>query len=68
MGFLKCLEACVSIQFEVGEKISPVIMINQHYNNHTRTLYNYADWDRLVTANKPLIAKYKISGYLVRKT
>ena len=31
--------------FEVGEKISPVIMINKHYNNHTQEEFdNYADW------------------------
>ena len=26
--------------FEVCEKISPVIMINEHYNNHTEEEFN----------------------------
>ena len=59
----KCLEAwdeMIKI-FEVGEKISPVIMINEHYNNHTQEEFNnYAKWRKeYITANKPLIAKYK---------
>ena len=60
---LKCLEAWEEMiqQFEVGEKISPVIMINEHYNNHTQEDFdNYADWRKgYITANKPLISKYK---------
>jgi DNA (cytosine-5)-methyltransferase 1 len=60
---LKCLEAwdeMIKI-FEIGEKISPVIMINEHYNNHTEEEFNnYAIWRKqYITANKPLIAKYK---------
>lgn len=60
---LKCLEAwneMIQI-FEVGEKISPVIMIHEHYNNHTEDEYNnYAKWrQEYITANKPLIKKYK---------
>jgi len=47
--------------FKDGEKISPVIMINEHYNNHTREDFdNYAGWRKgYITANKPLIDKYK---------
>ena len=47
--------------FKPGEKISPVIMINEHYNNHTQEDFdNYADWRKgYITANKPLIEKYK---------
>jgi len=47
--------------FPPGEKISPVIMINEHYNNHTQEDFdNYADWRKgYITANKPLIQKYK---------
>jgi len=62
---LKCLEAWEEMIkiFEVGEKISPVIMINEHYNNHTQEDYeSYAKWRKeYITANKPLIAKYKQS-------
>lgn len=60
---LQCLEAWEEMiqLFEVGEKISPVIMINEHYNGHTPEQYEgYAKWRReYITANKPLIAKYK---------
>jgi DNA (cytosine-5)-methyltransferase 1 len=60
---LKCLEAWEEMIkiFEVGEKISPVIMINEHYNGHTQEDFdNYAGWRQgYITANKPLIAKYK---------
>ena len=60
---LKCLEAWEEMIkiFQVGEKISPVIMINEHYNNHTPEQFdNYAKWRKeYITANKPLIAKYK---------
>ena len=47
--------------FPPGEKISPVIMINEHYNNHTQEDFdNYAGWRKgYITANKPLINKYK---------
>jgi DNA (cytosine-5)-methyltransferase 1 len=47
--------------FPPGEKISPVIMINEHYNNHTQEEYdNYAAWRQgYITANQPLLAKYK---------
>jgi len=60
---LKCLEAWDEIiqQFEVGEKISPVIMINEVYNNHTEEDFNkYPIWKKdYITRNKPLIKKYK---------
>ena len=60
---LKCLEAWEEMIkiFEVDEKINPVIMINEHYNNHTQEDFdNYADWRKgYITANKPLIQKYK---------
>mgnify|MGYP003977727391 CR=1 FL=1 len=60
---LKCLEAWEEMIkiFEVDEKISPVIMINEHYNNHTQEDFdNYAGWRKgYITANKPLINKYK---------
>ena len=48
--------------FPPGEKISPVIMINEHYNNHTQEEFdNYADWRKgYITSNKPLIEKYKL--------
>ncbi len=47
--------------FPPGEKISPVIMINEHYNNHTQEEFdNYAEWRKgYIKANKPLIEKYK---------
>ena len=60
---LQCLNAWEEMIkiFPPGEKISPVIMINEHYNNHTEEDFNnYADWRKgYITANKPLIAKYK---------
>ena len=47
--------------FEAGEKISPTIMINEAYNNHTEEEFKvYASWRRdYITKNKPLIEKYK---------
>jgi DNA (cytosine-5)-methyltransferase 1 len=60
---LKCLNAWEEMIkiFPPGEKISPVIMINEHYNNHTQEVFdNYAGWRKgYITANKPLIQKYK---------
>ena len=60
---LKCLNAWEEMIkiFPIDEKISPVIMINEHYNNHTQEEFNnYAKWKKgYITANKPLIAKYK---------
>jgi len=60
---LECLEAWDEMikMFEVNEKISPVIMINEAYNNHTEEDYNnYPKWKQdYITKNKPLIKKYK---------
>lgn len=60
---LRCLNAWEEMIkiFPPGEKISPVIMINEHYNGHTQEEFdNYAEWRKgYITANKPLIAKYK---------
>ena len=60
---LECLNAWEEMIkiFPEGEKISPVIMINEHYNNHTQEDFEgYAKWRKeYITANKPLIAKYK---------
>tara|TARA_Y100000389_G_C17456478_1_gene518506 strand:+ start:302 stop:1687 length:1386 start_codon:yes stop_codon:yes gene_type:complete len=60
---LQCLEAwdeMIKI-FDIGEKISPTIMINEHYNGHTSEDFeNYAGWRKdYITKNKPLINKYK---------
>ena len=60
---LECLNAWEEMIhiFPPGEKISPVIMINEHYNNHTEEEFNsYSKWRKdYITANKPLIQKYK---------
>ena len=60
---LKCLEVWDEMikVFEVGEKISPTIMINEHYNGHTQEDFEgYAKWRKdYITKNKPLIKKYK---------
>ena len=60
---LECLNAWEEMIeiFKTGEKISPVIMINEHYNNHTQEDFdNYADWRKgYITANKRLIKEYK---------
>lgn len=60
---LECLNAWEEMIkiFPPKEKISPVIMINEHYNNHTQEQFDaYADWRKgYITANKPLIQKYK---------
>ena len=47
--------------FQVGERISPTIMINEHYNGHSEDDYNsYAKWRQdYITKNKPLIQKYQ---------
>jgi len=59
---LECLNAWEEmIQiFEVGEKISPVIMINEHYNDHTPEDFEaYPLWKKgYITKNKPLLQKY----------
>ena len=60
---LKCLEAWDEMiqKFDKGEKISPTVMINEHYNNHTELEFNdYAKWRKdYILKNKPLISKYK---------
>ena len=60
---LECLNAWDEMikEFDVDEKISPTIMINEHYNNHTEEDFdNYAQWRKdYITKNKPLINKYK---------
>jgi len=60
---LECLNAWEEMIkiFPEGEKISPVIMINEYYNEHTEEDFNnYADWRKgYITANKPLIEKYQ---------
>jgi len=47
--------------FQKDEKISPTIMINEHYNGHTQEEFDgYAGWRKdYITKNKPLIEKYK---------
>ena len=48
-------------QFEVGEKISPTIMINDAYSGYTESDFQeFPDWKQdYVTKNKPLLKKYK---------
>ena len=47
--------------FEVGEKISPTILINDYYRNYTNEEFeNLANWKKdYMNKNKPLINKYK---------
>ena len=49
-------------KFEVGEKISPTIMINDAYRNYTEEEFNeFPDWKKdYIQKNKPLIEKYKM--------
>ena len=60
---LDCLKAWDEMikVFQVGEKISPTIMINEHYNGHSQDDFNsYAKWRQdYITKNKPLIQKYQ---------
>lgn len=60
---LECLNAWNEIikEFEIGEKISPTILINELYNNHTEEDFNnYPKWKKdYITKNKPLYEKYK---------
>jgi DNA (cytosine-5)-methyltransferase 1 len=46
--------------FEVGEKISPTILINDAYKNYTEEEFaNFPDWKKdYMTKNRPLIEKY----------
>ena len=48
-------------KFEVGEKISPTILINSAYINYTLDEFNaFPDWKKdYMTKNKPLIKKYE---------
>ena len=47
--------------FEVGEKISPTILINDYYRNYTNEEFeSLANWKKdYMNKNKPLINKYK---------
>ena len=60
---LKSLQAWDEMiqHFEVDEKITPTIMINEAYNNHTtQDFEDYAEWRKeYITKNKPLIEKYQ---------
>jgi len=48
-------------KFEVGEKISPTILINDYYKNYSNEEFEkLADWKKdYMNKNKPLINKYK---------
>ena len=48
-------------QFEIGEKISPTIMINDAFNLYTEAEFNnFPSWKQdYITKNKPLIEKYR---------
>ena len=48
-------------QFEVGEKISPTIMINDAYSGYSESDFQaFPDWKQdYVVKNKPLLKKYK---------
>jgi DNA (cytosine-5)-methyltransferase 1 len=48
-------------QFEVGEKLSPTILINDAYKNYTEEEFeNLANWRKdYMTKNKRLLTKYK---------
>lgn len=48
-------------QFEVGEKISPTIMIHDAFKEYSTNEFNsFPSWKQdYITKNKPLIAKYK---------
>ena len=48
-------------KFDIDEKISPTILINEHYNGHTKEDFDgYANWRKdYITKNKPLISKYR---------
>ena len=49
-------------QFNIGEKISPTIMINEAFKIHTNEEFDkFPKWKKdYITKNKPLIEKYKI--------
>jgi DNA (cytosine-5)-methyltransferase 1 len=48
-------------KIEIGEKISPTILINDAYKSYTQQEFdNFPDWKQeYITKNKPLIQKYK---------
>jgi DNA (cytosine-5)-methyltransferase 1 len=48
-------------KFEIGEKISPTIMINDAYRQYTEAEFDaFPSWKRdYITKNKPLLEKYK---------
>ena len=48
-------------QFQVKEKISPTIMINDAYSNYTEEEFQkFANWRKeYITKNKPLLKKYR---------
>ena len=60
---LKCLEAWEEMikVFDVDEKISPTIMVNEFNKNYTEEEFgNLAKWrQEYITKNKPLYQKYK---------
>ena len=60
---LKTLEAWDEMikVFEVGEKISPVILVNEFYKTYTDSEFkNLAKWRQdYITKNRPLYKKYK---------
>lgn len=60
---LKCLEAWEEMikVFDVGEKISPTIMVNEFYNTYTDEEFaGLAKWrQEYITKNRPLYEKYK---------
>ena len=47
--------------FEVGERLTPTILIHEFYNDHTKEEFEqFANWKKYyITKNKPLIEKYK---------
>jgi len=59
---LKVLEAWDEMikHFEVGEKISPTIMMNDAFKQYSQSEFDaFPDWKRdYITKNKPLIQKY----------
>ncbi len=60
---LKCLEAWDEMikVFDIGEKISPTIMVNEFYNTYTEEEFSgLAKWrQEYITKNRPIYEKYK---------
>jgi DNA (cytosine-5)-methyltransferase 1 len=48
-------------QFDIGEKISPTILVNDAYKSYTQSEFEqFPDWKKdYITKNKPLLEKYK---------